>query len=245
MQRAVPSQSSPAEPAAPAAPVAHEHCGSKLAAGLARIGMAMRHHAWASRGRHGLTPTQSQILSLLGLRGGEGLTISQLAAEMAVTQPTVSDAVAALERKRLVSRARSTVDARHVRVRLTRRGANHAADSALWPEALAQAIDGLDEREQAALTRAMVRMIRALQGAGHIPVSRMCPSCVFFRPHMHAGAAKPHHCAFVDAPLGDADLQLDCPDHDAAPLTDQVRLWSLFVEGQPIAEVSAASAPSP
>ena len=44
----------------------------RLAAGLSKIAMAMRHHAWAATGASGLTPTQAQVLALLLARGEIG-----------------------------------------------------------------------------------------------------------------------------------------------------------------------------
>jgi hypothetical protein len=74
-------------------------------------------------------------------------------------------------------------------------------------------VEGLDSEEQAALLRILVKMIRVLQDQGAIPVARMCASCRFFRPHAHPDPDRPHHCAFVDAPFGDRELRLECPDH--------------------------------
>ena len=38
--------------------------------------------------------------------------------------------------------------------------------------------------------------------------------CRFFRFEARPHAARPHHCALLDMPLGPADLRLDCPEHD-------------------------------
>jgi hypothetical protein len=45
----------------------------------------------------------------------------------------------------------------------------------------------------------------------------------FFQPYRHPDPDRPHHCAFVDAPFGDGELRLDCPDHDAAPAGQAAR----------------------
>jgi hypothetical protein len=68
----------------------------------------------------------------------------------------------------------------------------------------------LDAGEREVFQRALVKMIRSLQIQGRIPVARMCLGCRFFRPYAHASSSAPHHCAFVDAPFGDAELRLDC-----------------------------------
>ncbi|MCL4743229.1 MAG: MarR family transcriptional regulator [Phycisphaerales bacterium] len=204
----------------------------RLAAGLAKIGLVMRHHAWADAGERGLTPTQSQVLALLHARGGDGLSVSAVAAEVAVSQPTVSDAVAALERKRLVARSRSEADGRVVLVRLTEPGRRVAQQAVRWPDYLVRAIDSLDADERAVFVRGLVKMVHSLQEEGQIPHSRMCPSCIYFRPHAHADQERPHHCAFVDAPIGDADLRIDCRDHESAGEALRPRLWHLFIEGR-------------
>ena len=204
----------------------------RLAAGLAKIGLVLRHHAWADAGRRGLTPTQSQVLAILEACDGDGISVSRLAAQLAVSQPTVSDAVAALERKGLVARSRSDDDARVVLVRLTAPGRGIARQAAQWPDVLLRAIDSLDAAERAVFVRGLIKMIRSLQEDKQIPLARMCPSCTYFRPHAHADQSRPHHCAFVDAPIGDADLRIDCRDHEAAEEALRPRLWQLFIEGR-------------
>lgn len=225
--------------------------GNKLAAGLVKIGLVLRHHAWKAGSESGLTPTQSQVLALLHSRGADaGLMMSDVAGELALTPATVSDSVAALERKGLIRRRRDARDGRIVRVSLTPAGAEVAARSAVWPDMLLSAIDTLSPEEQAVFVRGLVKMIYSLQSSGQLPVARMCPTCTYFRPHAHPGQAAPHHCAYVDAPLADADLRLDCAEHHHAPPADVPRLWSVFINGQPPAPRAragqvAASSPGP
>jgi hypothetical protein len=71
-------------------------------------------------------------------------------------------------------------------------------------------------------------MIRALQEQGQIPVSRMCVTCVHFRPRLHDGPL-PHHCAFVDAPMADRHLRVDCKEHEEAPGTQREEAWARFM----------------
>lgn len=193
----------------------------------------MRQHAWASGENSGLTPTQGQILATLLARGGEGLSVSTLARELAVTQPTVSDAIAALHRKKLVTKSHCEADARVVLVTLTAAGTRAARSGAQWPDQLLAAIDVLDEHERGVFVRGLLKMIHALVEAGHIPVSRMCTSCVHFRPNAHAGQDRPHHCALVNAPLGESNLRIDCREHEGVAPDQRPKLWQMFVEGRP------------
>lgn len=187
-----------------------------VAVGLSRIGLALRHHAWEERERTGLTPTQAQVVALLGSRGA--LPIGEIARLLAVSQPTVSDAIGTLEAKSLVGR-RPAADRRVQLVGLTPRGRAAARSTAEWPDALLAAVDALEPDDQAAFLRGLQSMILELQQRGRIPVQRMCATCRFFRPNAHSDPVRPHHCAFVDAPFGDRELRLDCADHD--PTTDK------------------------
>jgi DNA-binding MarR family transcriptional regulator len=199
----------------------------RVTTGLAKVGIALKQQAWAEAGGRGLTPTQGQALALLRANPG-GLRLGALAQQLGVTAATASDSVAALHRKGLVAKAPLAGDGRAVVVRLTPAGSREAAVAAAWPDFLLEAVDQLSTAEQAAFLRALVTMIRTLQTRGRIPVARMCVSCRFFQPFRHPDPRLPHHCAFVDAPFGDGELRLDCPDHIAAPAELAARTWEAF-----------------
>jgi len=198
-----------------------------IATGLAKIGTFLRSEGWRQGEVFGVTPTQAQILAHLAARGPA--RVSALAQEVAVTQPTASDAVAALVRKGLIEKRPDPDDARAARLHPTPAGRRLANELAVWPDALLAAIDALEEAEKNAFLKGLIRMIRELQVRGAIPVQRMCATCRFFRPNAHNDSATPHHCAFVDAPFGDASLRLDCDDHQAVPEAEAVALWRRFL----------------
>ena len=104
-------------------------------------------------------------------------------------------------------------DARASVIALTTKGRKEAARSVAWPDFLVTAVDAMGPGEQTTFLHGVVKMVGALQDAGRIPVARMCTSCDFFRAHVHRAPSRPHHCAFVDAPLGPADFRLDCTEH--------------------------------
>jgi DNA-binding MarR family transcriptional regulator len=205
----------------------------KLVTGLAKLGIAMRHHAWSKAGRRGLNPTQGQVLVVLRAAGGQGLRVSELAERLAVATATVSDSVAALARKGLVTKQRDPADARAVAVFLTVTGQAEAEEAAGWPDVLLEAVRTLESDEQAALYRALLKTVRALQVRGRIPVSRMCVTCRYFRPYAHPDESRPHHCALVDAAFGDAQIRLDCPEHQAAAPEQTEHAWTAFTARQP------------
>jgi DNA-binding MarR family transcriptional regulator len=187
---------------------------TKLVAALERVGQALRVELREQAAQQGLTPTQAQIVLRLGCERSGWRRVGALAAALDVRQPTVSDAVAALERKGLVERRPDVADARTATLRLTARG-----------RAVADGLDGWDERARAELRRLpdqerrrslslLLDLIAGLQRAGVVGVARTCPTCRFFRFEQRSGAAKPHHCVLLDVPLGPGDLRLDCPEHE-------------------------------
>lgn len=199
----------------------------RVTTGLAKIGIALKQQAWVEAGGRGLTPTQGQVLALLRANPA-GLRLGVLAEQLGVTAATTSDSVAALQRKGLVTKEPTADDGRGVVVLLTATGIREAAAAAAWPDFLLEAVDELSAEEQAIFLRALVAMIRSLQEKGRIPVARMCVSCRFFRPFVHDDPSRPHHCAFVDAPFGDGELRLDCPDHGAASPDLGAHNWQIF-----------------
>lgn len=197
----------------------------RIAAGLHKLGLALKHQTWGQANEQGLSPTQGQILAVLATDGA--LSATEVADRLGIGLPTVSEAVTTLVDKGLVRR---TPDTRHPRaklLRLTAAGTRQSTRSRAWPEFLTQAVSSLTHTEQATLLTALMKMIRTLQVQGQIPVSRMCATCIHFRPNVHRGDA-PHHCGFVDAPMAAAQLRLDCGDHAPALEEQQHTTWARF-----------------
>jgi DNA-binding MarR family transcriptional regulator len=194
----------------------HEASGeldARIAAALAKLALAGRHALGRRAAESSLSPIQSLVLDRLARLGPA--QVGELASKLAVTAPTVSDSVAALERKGLVTRRAVAGDARRVEVRLTPRGRRLASRQAAWPEVFGAAVAELRPEEKPVALRLLLRVIARLVEGGVVHDARMCVTCEHFRPHAHAGEAQPHHCALVDLPLSDAHLRVDCPDHVA------------------------------
>lgn len=189
----------------------------RIAAGLARISLLLRHHGWQAAAAQSLTPTQAQILAALASRPPRTLRLSGVAELLALTLPTVSDSVAALEKKGLLRRRGDPGDGRAGLLELTARGRRAAAAAAQWPDDLLGAVDSLPAPMQEHLLAALMAMVRSLQEQGRIPVARMCTNCLYFEPDRFPGAAEPHYCRFVEAPFGLRSFRIDCPDFQPAP----------------------------
>ncbi|MDX1982918.1 MAG: MarR family winged helix-turn-helix transcriptional regulator [Bryobacteraceae bacterium] len=195
----------------------------RVLAGFSRIAQVLRTNAWREASPRGLTATQGAILTILRREGG--CRLAELASGLGVSMATASDAVASLVEKGLVKKERQAGDGRALKLTLTRQGRKDAGGLTEWPESLAAAVEGLNGAEQRTLLAALMRMVRALQEGGEIPVARMCTACCHFRPNVHKDRQQPHHCSYVDAAFGAADLRLECGDFQAAPAEQAESAW--------------------
>jgi DNA-binding MarR family transcriptional regulator len=204
-----------------------EPLAARIATGLHKIGLAMKQQAWQQASEHGLSATQGQILAILVADGA--LTGTELSERLGLTLPTISDSVRALVSKQLVTKSR---DPRHPRASLiqpTKAGKVLGTRARSWPEFMAEAVQGLSVLEQRAFFTGVLKMIRTLQEQGLIPISGMCVTCQHFRPNQHTGDL-PHHCSFVDAPIGPHQLRLDCPEHEPSAAEIRQKLWAQFIQ---------------
>lgn len=218
---------------APSPTVATPTTAGRIVAGLSKVALVFRHAQWAASGQRGLTPTQSQILAIIG-GSREPLGVKGVADRMAVTMGTASEAVGSLVDKGLLRKGADRSDGRAVVLSLTASGRREAAHAAEWPGAIVEAAEAMPEAERALLLRGLVGMIRTMQARGMVPTSRMCVECRYFRPNERPGTPRPHHCLFIDAPIGDADLRLDCAEMEPAEASVRPRLWEVFVRGEPL-----------
>ena len=200
----------------------------RIIVGLSKIGLALKSRSWQDAGQKGLTPTQGQILALLRFKGAGGMRLSVLANELGVSAATSSDAVTTLVEKGLVQKCKAVDDGRAIAISLTTQGQQSAAQASDWPDFLLDAVGELSEAEQEVFLKGLIKMIRKLQDQKQISVARMCVNCSFFRPNVYDNVDHPHHCAFVDAPFGDQQLQLDCPDQIAAESTTVQQNWKIL-----------------
>ena len=201
----------------------------RIREGLSRVAVAMRSDDWNRAKGAGLNPTQLSILEALEGRNA-GMGVKEIAVHLAVSQPSATDSINALERKALVVK-RTGSDKRAVVVCLTDEGRGLLTSSTIGDTSAKQAVDVLAEHEQEELLVSLVKMIRHLQDIDAIPIQRMCASCRYFAPFKHTDAAKPHHCNFVNAAFGQRDIRIDCREHETADPASRAATWDVFHKG--------------
>jgi DNA-binding MarR family transcriptional regulator len=184
---------------------------AKLVAALERVGQALRVQMWDAAKQHGLSPTQLQLLLRLATDPPARRRIGVLAGELDVTHPTVSDAVAALQRKGLIDREPAS---RTAPLSLSARGRALADRLVDWDQRTRRQLAPLPVADKHSMLRLLLDVIAGLQRSGAITVARMCVTCRHFRRDAHPNPARPHHCALVDAPIGEGELRIDCAEHE-------------------------------
>ena len=189
---------------------------ARRVAALERTGHALRVLLWEQAKTHGLSPIQVQLVLRLADEPAERRRVGQLAAELDVKAPTVSDAVAALRRKHLVATEQEAGDKRISTLSLTARGRDLVAELADWQRAVAAELERVGEHDKAQTLQMLLDVIGALQRQGVISVARMCTTCRFFDRDRNPGATHPHRCLLLEVPLAAGELRVDCAEHELA-----------------------------
>jgi DNA-binding MarR family transcriptional regulator len=191
--------------------VDYETAERRLATGLIRLAVAVHDTTDARSAVAERTMAQQQVLLLMARRQDE-YPLASLAAELGMPVDAAMAAISTLAREGMVSVGGPSYSPDGVRVQLTERGRRHAPRTLRWAESLLGELGGLDESVQAQLLTIVTEEIAALQREGRIPIAKMCVTCRFFDGYAHPGTQQPHHCWLVDAPFGNQDLRLRCPD---------------------------------
>ncbi len=188
--------------------------GARITIALYRISQAVNHMLRERGQSRQLSAAQIQALLFLKYARPGVRTIGGLADRLAIRYPTATGVADALERKGLVQRRPLEEDQRTVTLALTAAGEAEVATVEDVLNIIQETIEALPPSDRAAMERATQAIIRRLQAAGHVRVYEMCWGCQFFRRDAHPDDPRgPHHCAYIDAPLPEANTYLECPDH--------------------------------
>ncbi|TMR41709.1 MarR family winged helix-turn-helix transcriptional regulator [Actinomadura geliboluensis] len=174
-----------------------------------RLTVAYRAFSQQVAGAEGLSPLQLQVLTTLASGPPPAAHVDALHRELQVAQPTVSDAVKSLTLKGLVSRERDPADRRRHRLSLTPSGRNTADAVATRRAELVSLVDALPADARASVLNALLLLIAHLHSVGVITVARTCLTCRF-----HEAVDGGHYCSLLNARLEQADLRVDCPEHE-------------------------------
>jgi DNA-binding MarR family transcriptional regulator len=191
----------------------HPSLDSKIAAALDRVGEAMQVLARRAAGAHDLSATQMRVLVGLFLGPPPPAVAGELARELDVADPTVSDALAALRRKGLISWSPDPADRRRRVLRLTASGQSVAHSVARWTAPAEVASAGIERAEAEALLASLLDLLERMQRAGLLSVARTCTTCSHFERGRSGAHPVPHRCSYYGYSMAASDLRVDCAEH--------------------------------
>ena len=185
----------------------------KIAFGLERISQIFRILLWEKAKKFKLSPIQIQFLLYLNNHKAYFCTVSNLAEEFGLTRATVSDAVKALVKKKLLLKRASPKDGRIFILELSREGKKIADELENWISPVKEQLEKFPEELKNTLLLFLMEFIASFQNRV-INIARMCVVCRYFKKNAHPGNKKPHHCLLTDQPLALSDLKLDCENNE-------------------------------
>ncbi|GIU84575.1 MAG: hypothetical protein KatS3mg008_1350 [Acidimicrobiales bacterium] len=159
-----------------------------------------------------LSALQAQVLMILLTRPLVAPTTTALARECRVRTSTMSDAIAALAQKGLVTTERARHDMRIHTHRLTPDGLRKARKLRSQYARFDSALSVLSLSERESLLRLLLSTIGALWHGGIITVDRSCATCRFHRDSPGSPAG---FCELLGETLTPLSLRTECPEHQA------------------------------
>lgn len=188
--------------------LAEDSVPGKVIAAVDRIARGVRAHRQAVAGGAGITVLQAELLRTLNHGQPPPAFAGPLATELGVSQPTVSDSLAALERKGYIARTETPTDRRRSTFVLTEAGMELASELARSDDALLAAVTRMPESAQEQALGALLEVISGLLGSGVLAVARTCPTCRFFEEQSTGP-----QCTLLQVALAPGDLRVNCPEH--------------------------------
>jgi DNA-binding MarR family transcriptional regulator len=197
-------------------PERHPSLDAKIVGALDRAGEALRVLARRAAAAQDLSVTQLRVLARLYAGPPPKALTSELARELDISGPTVSDALAALRRKGLVERSADPADRRRQLLRLTASGHSAGAAVARWTAPAEVATSGIPQADGEALLSSLLDALARMEAAGLISVTRACTTCAHFSRDRATGHPV-LHCGYFGSALRPSDLRVDCAQHAARP----------------------------
>lgn len=184
---------------------------SKIVAGLERISEVFKVLLWEKAKMVGLSPIQIQILIFIAFHKQELCSVSHLAKEFNVTKPTVSDAVKALDKKKMIIKDYSSSDSRSYTIQLSALGKKIVSETNDFAKSLKTAVNGFEQKDLDNLFGTISELIYKLNRQGILTVQRTCYGCKFYQKNKTSD-----YCKLLDKKLLNQDIRLDCPEFEAS-----------------------------
>lgn len=184
---------------------------ARLLLSLQRLSDMLKAMQWEQARLLGITPLQLQILLFVGYHPPAVNKAGNIASELQVSRPTISDAVGTLVTKGLIEMHADRRDRRSFSLVLTETGARVMDQATAYMGQLENVLDKRPAQEKSLLYQSVYSIIAGLTSVEKGGVQRMCFNCAHYR----GNKKRQHECLFLKKPLLSSELQLDCPVHSS------------------------------
>jgi DNA-binding MarR family transcriptional regulator len=182
---------------------------SRIVVALERISEAFRVLLWNESKEYSLSPIQIQILIFVYFHSQDKCKVSYLADEFNMTKATISDSVKVLLAKDLVAKETDPIDTRSYSLSLTTEGKKIAQKASFFASSIEQPLEKLTEEKKNIMLNGLLKLIYDLNKSGIITIQRMCFTCSNYQ-----NTDGQHYCKLLQSKLQDAELRIDCPEHE-------------------------------
>jgi DNA-binding MarR family transcriptional regulator len=185
------------------------HLDNKIVAGLERLSQVFRILLLEKAKEHSLSPVQIQLLIFIQYHSPDKTTISYLAQEFNLTKPTISDAIKALEQKKLIKKFTDHRDTRSYTIQLTLSGKRVVTETENFANPLISIIAKSNDTDKKVLWENISKLIIQLHKLAIISVQRTCFNCQHY-----AIENKTHFCNLLNQKLDAQDIRIDCGEFE-------------------------------
>ena len=177
---------------------------------IERIANLFRNELRKTGAEYGLQPVQIEALHYLSVCNRYSDTPMGVTEYLGQTKGTVSQSLNVLARKGFLVKKPDGSDKRVTRLRVSPKGRKLLA-RAIPAAQLTAACSHIDRDSQAAISAALLQLLRALQRANAMQSFGVCHTCRY-----HQVVAGGYRCGLTQEPLQAAETQLICREHEAA-----------------------------
>lgn len=182
---------------------------SKIVVGLQRVSEAFKVLLWEKAKLIGLSPIQIQLLIFISYHKAALCNVSHLAKEFNVTKPTISDAIKALDKKKLVFKDHCTPDSRSYLIRLSELGKIVVLNINDFSGSLHTIVKDMPEYEQESFYKTLSTVIYKLNKDDILQEQRTCFTCKFYSKNDST-----HYCNLLNKQLYSSEIRLDCSEFE-------------------------------
>ncbi len=188
---------------------------SKISFAIERLFTVYRNLMWDKVKELNLSPIQLQFILYLRKYPQNMRNVSSISSEFRLTKATVSDALSALERKKIVFKEKNIKDKRFSTINLTEKGMRLAESLEIWDSPIKKILKNLPENEKEKILLFFIKLIDSLRNEGLINAVRMCLSCSHFKRNITPNNDKPYLCELTGKAFSEKELKIDCLSHSS------------------------------